>query len=146
MTHPSRHPTGTGPANQADITVGRTASCSCGALSIRAVGAPRKISACHCPACQRRTGSAFGVAVFYERDQTTPAGHSSRYTRTGDSGATLEFHFCPACGSSVYWYPAFRPGLVAIALGCFGGPDAIGGPGQSVYETHRHPWVTIADG
>jgi hypothetical protein len=124
--------------------VERTARCTCGALSITAVGEPRKISACHCRACQRRTGSAFGVAVFYETGQTTPAGPSSHYTRMGDSGSALEFHFCPACGSTVYWYPAFRPGLVAIALGCFGGPEVIGGPQQSVYEAHRHPWVAIA--
>ena len=122
--------------------VERTARCSCSALSISTVGEPRKISACHCPACQRRTGGAFGVAVFYESERTTPAGPSSRYVRSGDSGSTLEFHFCPECGSTVFWYPAFRPGLVAIALGCFAGED-IGGPSQAVYEQHQRGWVTI---
>ncbi len=119
----------------------RTARCSCGALSIRAQREPGLISACHCKACQRRTGSAFGVAVFYPRDRTTPAGPSSRFTRIGDSGSPIEFHFCPQCGSTVFWYPAFRPGLVAIALCCFEAP--LPGPSQAVYEEHRHPWVAI---
>jgi hypothetical protein len=120
----------------------RTARCACGALSIRAVGEPSKVSACHCRACQRRTGSAFGVAVFYPLEQTTPTGLASRYVRTGDSGSEIEFHFCPGCGSTVYWRPAFRPGLVAIAHGCFP-PGSIGGPTQAVYEDTRQNWVTI---
>jgi hypothetical protein len=120
----------------------RTARCACGHLSIIALGEPRKVSACHCQACQHRTGSAFGVAVFYEREQTVRSGASQTYIRTGDSGATLEFHFCPTCGSSVFWYPAFRPGLVAIALGCF--DDPIPGPTQAVYEQDGHDWAIIA--
>ena len=122
----------------------RTARCSCGALSIRASGEPGKISACHCPSCQRRTGSAFGVAVFYPHERTTPSGPSSVFVRTGDSGSPLEFHFCPQCGSTVFWYPAFRPGLVAIAHGGF--DDPLPGPSQAVYEDHRRPWVTIDTG
>ena len=120
----------------------RTAHCACGALSIRATGEPRKVSACHCHACQRRTGSAFGVAVFYERERTSPDGPASRYVRTGDSGSGIEFHFCPGCGSTVFWYPAFRPGLVAIAHGCFP-PGTVAGPSQTVYEEGRQGWVTI---
>lgn len=79
-------------------TVRRRASCSCGQLSVTAEGAPAKISACHCPACQRRTGSAFGVAVFFDRKKVAASGASSSYTRTGDSGRSVEFMFCPTCG------------------------------------------------
>lgn len=121
----------------------RTASCSCGELSIAVTGAPRRVSACHCLACQKRTGSAFGVAVFFTEDQARTAGASQTYSRLGDSGLPLEFHFCPSCGSTVFWRPAFRPGLIAVAYGCFG-EDAPAGPTQAVYEDHRHAWVTIA--
>lgn len=121
----------------------RTASCgACGALTITARGAPLKVSACHCRSCQRRTGGPFGVAVFFSEDQVTPHGHSQSYVREGDSGQPVEFHFCPACGSSVYWRPAFRPGRIAVAYGCFG-EDAPGGPSQAVYEDTRHPWARI---
>ena len=37
----------------------RTASCSCGQLSIEVDGAPLGVGICHCLACQRRTGSVF---------------------------------------------------------------------------------------
>ncbi|WP_336247073.1 MULTISPECIES: GFA family protein [Rhizobium/Agrobacterium group] len=95
----------------------QVAKCSCGKLSAVATGEPRKVSACHCKSCQRRTGSPFGVAVFFERSEVVIAGESRTYVRSGDSGMNLTFHFCSDCGSSVYWLPEFRPGLVAVALG-----------------------------
>ncbi len=123
----------------------RLARCSCGRLSATAGGAPLKISACHCRSCQRRTGSAFGVAVFYAASDVAVSGEASTYVRTGDSGKELTFHFCPSCGSTVYWQPQFRPGLVAIALGCFEeSSDLV--PSQSVYGDNAHSWLDLRFG
>ncbi|THD58647.1 GFA family protein [Phenylobacterium sp.] len=121
----------------------RTARCVCGALSVTAEGEPLKVSACHCHACQRRTGSAFSVAVFYDRDRVTMTGPSQTFTRPGDSGQTVAFHFCPTCGTSILWYPQFRPQWVGVAIGCFA-DDSPGAPTQAVYEQFRHDWVTLA--
>ncbi|MDU0365404.1 GFA family protein [Rhizobium sp. 25PS6] len=120
----------------------RAASCSCRQLSITADGDPVKISVCHCRACQRRTGSAFGVAVFFHRDQIEASGSSSSYIRPGESGKSIEFRFCPACASTVFWMPAFRKELVAVALGCFADPSSLA-PTQSVYEESRLEWVSF---
>ena len=119
----------------------RTARCSCGELSIRAAGDPVKISACHCKACQRRTGSAFSVAVFYDLANAVVTGPSQRYVRPGDSGKAVAFHFCPSCGSTVLWYPEFRPQWVGVAIGCF--DDSSLRPTQEVYEQDRRAWVEI---
>jgi hypothetical protein len=119
----------------------RTASCSCKSLSTAAAGEPIKVSACHCAACRKRTGSAFSVAAFFDAGQTTPAGPSGRYVRLGDSGQPVQFHFCPTCASTVFWYPAFRPGWVGVALGCFDDQDLR--PTQAVYEEQRLAWVRI---
>lgn len=121
----------------------RLAHCSCHQLTVVTNGEPHKISVCHCRACQHRTGSAFGVAVFYAADQIRASGKHQTYIRPGDSGKRLEFRFCPTCGSTVYWIPEFRPNLVAIALGCFEDPDAME-PTQSVYEATRHAWVSLS--
>lgn len=119
-----------------------TARCSCGELTVHATSRPLKVSACHCKSCQRRTGSAFGVAAFYRREDVIAKGASHTYVRTGESGKALTFHFCRACGSTVYWFPDFRPGLVAIAFGCLNETDGIA-LDQSVYETHTYPWVNL---
>ncbi len=124
------------------VTVKRDASCSCGKLSITAEGDPVKISVCHCRECQRRTGSAFGVAVFFDREKVAAFGASNSYTRSGDSGRSIEFRFCPGCGSTVFWMPEFREDLVAVALGCFDEPSSLV-PEQSVYEKSRVGWVGL---
>ena len=120
----------------------RTARCSCGQLQIRCEGAPDKVSACYCDECQRRTGSAFGVAVFFSQTATVVTGASSIFTRIGDSGMPVKLHFCPECGSTVFWYPEKKPGQVAVAIGCFA-DQAFPGPSQAVYDERRYPWAWI---
>jgi hypothetical protein len=120
----------------------RKATCSCGALSIVAQGEPDKVSVCHCLECQRRTGSAFGIAVFFASEMIEIAGTSAVFSRIGDSGKPVAFHFCPSCGSTLFWEPAFRPGMTAVALGCFEDKDGLE-PTKGVYEHHRHPWVVV---
>jgi hypothetical protein len=46
----------------------RLASCSCGQLRAEVLGEPISVSVCHCYACQRRTGSAFGAQANFPRD------------------------------------------------------------------------------
>lgn len=120
----------------------RIASCACGALSASVETEPVKISLCHCEACKKRTGSAFGVAVFFGRDDAKTSGPSHVFTRRGESGKHVTFHFCPDCGSTVFWYPEFRPDRIAIALGAFGDDPGLM-PEQAVHGERKAPWVTI---
>jgi hypothetical protein len=120
----------------------RRAACSCGALSVEIDGEPVRISVCHCLACQRRTGSAFGVQARFPRASASVSGASTAYARTGDSGGTATFHFCPTCGAIVYYEIDAMPDVIAIPVGAFADP-AFPGPTIAVYEARRHPWVTI---
>jgi hypothetical protein len=118
----------------------RTASCACGNLRVTCAGEPTKVSLCHCLACQRRTGSTYGIAAFFSRDDVGIDGPSKCYTRESDSGFPVTFHFCPDCGSTVFWEPQRKPGAIAIAVGSFADP-AFPAPAQAVYAEHRHLWV-----
>src|SRR3954469_24991706 len=101
----------------------RRAACTCGELHLTIEGDPVRVSMCHCLACQQRTGSAFGVQARFNRDQVSGLpGRSARFTRTGDSGSSITFYFCPSCGSTVFWEPAGMPGFVAVAVGAFADP------------------------
>jgi hypothetical protein len=121
----------------------RQASCSCGQLRLTVEGEPVRISICHCFACQKRTGSAFGYQARYTLAQVKEmSGRSSQFTRLGDSGQSLAFNFCPTCGSTVYWQLETAPGLIAVAVGAFADPS-FPAPRHSVYEAKRHEWVTI---
>jgi len=117
------------------------ATCACGALSAHFVGPPARVSACHCTACQQRTGSAFGVGAYFTHDHVSVEGPSSVYTRIGASGLPVEFHFCPACGSTVFWLPAFRRHLFAVAVGCVVGDKPA--PQRQSYQERQLNWVTV---
>src|SRR6185312_10578977 len=46
----------------------RVAKCACGGVSATAEGEPAMVSMCNCMECQRRTGSPFGVGVYFPKD------------------------------------------------------------------------------
>ena len=120
----------------------RTARCCCGGLRVEVTGEPPRVFICHCMECQRRTGSPFGAGAFFPKEHVRIEGPSKVYVRRGDSGRKVEFHFCPDCGTSVFWYAEFRPDHVGVAIGAFADPS-ISWPAVSGWEATRHPWVTF---
>jgi hypothetical protein len=120
--------------------VTRTATCACGQLRVACVGDPLKISLCHCLDCQKRTGSAYGVAAFFSRKDVEANGAFRTFRRGSDSGFAVNFYFCPSCGSTVFWEPERRPDSIAVAVGSFADPT-FPAPSQAVYKERRHAWV-----
>jgi hypothetical protein len=94
-----------------------TSQCSCGELTITLPAEPEMVVICHCAACQRRTGSAFGVGAFYRRDAVTVLGSAKEFRRIADSGGVVRTYFCTDCGSTVYWLAEKLPSMIAIAAG-----------------------------
>jgi hypothetical protein len=124
----------------------RNARCACGQLQLTCEGEPRRVSMCHCTDCQRRTGSVFSIAAFYVRDAVTRReGASATFTRDAASGKPVTFHFCPRCGSSVFWEPARMPDLIGVAVGAFADPD-FPAPQQAVWMKDKHAWLSLPDG
>ncbi|HET6869842.1 MAG TPA: GFA family protein [Solirubrobacteraceae bacterium] len=123
----------------------REASRSCGQLVATVVGDPRRISICHCLACQRRTGSAFGVQSRFDRDQVRITGTSHAYTRVSDEGEERTTHFCPECGATVIIASNSTPDTLGIPVGAFADP-AFPAPTVSVWEDRMHHWVELPPG
>ncbi len=119
----------------------RTASCSCGQLSITVHGEPRGVGVCHCLACQRRTGSVFAALAGFSAPYEV-SGTATKYVRPGDQGARFTFHFCPICGSTVYKTEEGYDDAVSVAVGAFADPG-FPPPQMSVYDCRRHPWVQL---
>jgi hypothetical protein len=120
--------------------VTRTATCACEQLRITCSGEPVKVSLCHCLDCQKRTGSTYGVAAFFPRTNVEWVGDIRSFERIADSGFAVTFHFCPNCGSTVFWESARRRDTIVVAVGSFADP-AFPRPSQSVYDERRHAWV-----
>jgi len=121
----------------------RTASCRCGQLKATVTGEPVRLSVCHCLNCKKRSGSAFAVQARWPAEQVSIDGRSNTHVMRGDSGNPATFHFCPECGSYVYYDISGKfEGLIAIPLGTFDDPY-FGPPAYSVYEGRKHDWLEI---
>jgi hypothetical protein len=123
----------------------RHAACSCEQLRLTAEGEPIRVSICHCLACQRRTGSVFGVQARFDAEQVTSEGVSRQYVRVSDEGdSRATFHFCPDCGATVFYTSDGMPGFVAVPVGAFADPSFLA-PTRSVWEERQHSWLQLPD-
>ena len=120
----------------------RLATCQCGALRAMCEGEPAYVSVCHCLDCQKRSGAPFASQARFPADRVTFAGESRTWRRTGDDGGTAEMHFCPTCGSTVWYRSRPHSDAIAVAIGAFADPG-FPAPWFSVYEERKHPWVSI---
>jgi hypothetical protein len=120
----------------------RSASCRCGQLKLTATGEPIRLSVCHCLNCKKRSGSAFAVQARWPAADVMIEGRSSVHDHAGDSGDLAHFHFCPDCGSDVYYVADAMPDLIAVPLGAFDDPF-FGTPEYSVYEGRKLTWLEI---
>jgi hypothetical protein len=120
----------------------RDAACSCGQLRLTAEGEPVRVSVCHCLACQRRTGSAFGVQARFPAERVQIEGRSSEYVRISDEGEPRPYYFCPECGGILYYRLPNEPDLIAVPVGMFADPS-FPAPTRSIYESRQHAWVTL---
>ena len=120
----------------------RTATCACGQLSVTCAGDPVRISVCHCFACQKRSGSSFAAQARFPAERVTIAGEAHAWQRIADSGHATEHHFCPVCGSTVYYHSRPHRDLVAVPIGAFADPR-FPAPRHSAYELLKNAWVAI---
>jgi hypothetical protein len=87
------------------------------------------------------------VQARWPRDQVEIQGRSKTFVIVADSGNRATFHFCPECGSDVYYeidgkFDDTFDDLVAIPVGAFDDPF-FASPDYSVFEGRKHHWVEI---
>ena len=116
----------------------RIAECHCRQLRAITSGEPESVYVCHCKACQRRTGAIIHNGSRWLKSQVRIEGEHKIYGRMADSGFEIRFHFCPNCGSSVFWEGDRSPTTCGIAVGCFADPS-FPAPTSSGYEESMHP-------
>ena len=126
---------------------GHAASCRCDQLRITVTGEPVRVSVCHCLNCKKRSGSAFAVQARWPRSQVQIDGQSKTFVKVADSGNRATFHFCPECGSDVYYeidgkFDDKFNDLVAVPLGAFDDPFFLT-PAFSVWESRKCEWLEI---
>jgi hypothetical protein len=85
------------------------------------------------------------VQARWPKAQVRIEGRSTEYVRVGDSGGRIGFHFCPVCGTTLYYSIDTQPDLIAITVGSLADPT-FPPPKFSVYEARKHIWFQFAPG
>jgi hypothetical protein len=120
----------------------RTGQCHCGSLRVIATGEPDRVYLCHCNACQRRTGTAFHFGATYPKERVHLDGDRKIYERDADSGYRIRFHFCPNCGTTLYWEGDRNSAVCGVAVGAFD-TSAFPPPSDSIWEESMHSWLGL---
>jgi hypothetical protein len=124
------------------VSVIRHASCRCGQLTAACEGEPVRISVCHCLACQQRSGSPFAEQARFPAGKVQVTGESKQWIRVSDGGRPVTYHFCPNCGSTVWYQGGPMPEAIAVPVGAFADPN-FPPPRFSVWEERKHSWVAV---
>jgi len=82
----------------------------------------------------------------FNAEQVHVMGRFNDYSRISDEADRKEhvFHFCPDCGSQVFYTEPTEPDLVVVSVGSFADPS-FPPPTESGYDSRRHPWVGLPD-
>jgi hypothetical protein len=130
----------------------RTSRCACGRLAVTVHNEPVAVATCHCDFCQKRTGSVFGVAAYFDVDEELEVHGEVRVFNgleldgVGDgTGRSVSYHFCPTCGSTLYWTIRGENPVMAMAVGNFVDP-AFPAPVMELHTELRHLWVPAVPG
>lgn len=78
----------------------------------------------------------------FPEERVRITGEAMVWLRPADSGELADQHFCPICGSTLWYCSRPNRELVAIPVGAFADPD-FPPPAFSVYETRKHKWIEI---
>ncbi|MBY6002995.1 GFA family protein [Salipiger bermudensis] len=104
------------------------AGCLCGAVRVKATGAPERVGICHCLDCRKHHGAAFFAAAIFPASAVSVSGSPASYRGR---------HFCARCGSSVF----SRSGdEVELHLGALDTPGAFT-PDYELWTCRREPWL-----
>jgi len=122
------------------------ATCACGQTSITVNGAPTMHGVCHCTNCKRRTGSAFGISAYFEKTAVVEMQGETRVYAFHHAAQNhdQERHFCPNCGTTLFWFLSAAPESIGVAGGCFA-DEPLPDPTYSVTDQKRLPWVSLPE-
>lgn len=126
------------------MTVFHEGGCVCGKTRYRVRGEPQRVSACSCTWCQKRSGSALGISVYFlKEDVEFTQDMRGRYRLTSDAGRWIEQEFCRNCGTVLTWTLEFLPDYRGIAGGSFDQPTFWYKLQRYVFARSKPDWLQI---
>ena len=113
-----------------------TGNCLCGDISFSGDVDIKMMVNCHCKDCRAATGAAYGTLIFLDPNELTVKGAPKVFKHKADSGADMEKHFCPNCGSQLFGRNSNRQTMMSLRAGMVDQTDLVK-PAANVYMQSR---------
>ncbi len=117
--------------------------CLCGAVTYEFTGMPRVTVACHCSACRKATGSAFGTWTLVPKDEFHWRSGVEQIAEFVSSDHARRL-FCRNCGTTLGNLSSRRPTFMHLAAGTLDRAPSFR-IGLHVYTASKAPWFEITD-
>jgi len=120
-----------------------TATCYCGATTLRSDAPPQSVIHCHCNQCRQLSGAAFTTWVSVPKEGHTLKGQELLALYSVSANATR--HFCQRCGTHLFTADSRYPEVIGVPAGVLRGDVALQ-PSAHYFVSHRAAWQHINDG
>jgi hypothetical protein len=116
-----------------------TGSCPCGQVTFKLLKPPLFVYACHCPVCQKASGTAFAIHANIERtavavtSTTQPVALAAPYRRCTA---------CPTCAAILWGNEVFGAPICDVRVGTLDTPNLLE-PDWHAFITSKLNWVTL---
>jgi hypothetical protein len=122
----------------------KNGGCLCGKVRFKVHGKIVRSGVCHCRYCQLRSGSAFGVGVwFHIQDLTINKKKLKSYQLITENKNKFKTFFCNNCGTTLCWTLSHFPKNVVIAGGVFDPPHQWIKAQREIFSRSRMRFVSI---
>lgn len=118
--------------------------CLCGTIRYRVKGDPQQAYVCHCTFCQRRTGGAFAVIVWFAEQnvELTEGGLTTYEHRVDENNRWFRLHFCNRCGTTVMGTVERQSSRRLIMVGTFDDPNWVK-PDRHIWTRSTQHWFVL---
>lgn len=118
--------------------------CQCGAIRYAVkLSEALTLYRCHCRECQKQASSAFGMSMILPAEAfAITQGSPKSWSRSADSGRSVECFFCEGCGSRLFHKSPSRPGKINLKPGTLDDPRRLQ-PIGDLWTDSRQAWVTL---
>lgn len=118
--------------------------CACGAVRYRLTSEPLFVHCCHCPNCQRQTGSAFVINLLIEAERVELLAAAPQPVDVARDGDSVQRIFrCPRCQVAVFSEYG-RPEVWFVRGGTLDDPTHIT-PDVHIYTRSKVDWVILPE-
>jgi len=120
-----------------------TGGCLCGAVRYEVDAPVTRLVACYCADCRKATSAGGSVsAVIPASAFRITRGRTRVFTKTADSGAPIDRHFCGDCGSWIYNPLGGDPDRIVLKAGGLDRQEGMS-IGLNVWAGSRPAWAPM---